>query len=175
MTGRSALLVSSLAAAFALTLVVEAAARHAQAPSPDDARPFAGTWSAAGQRRTLQTDGDRAAIVHLSGAIVLSSESLLGAGLLAEAIAFDDGQDVSTGRAVWIDARGDRLFSVLAGEPLRNGRRIRGAFTGGTGRYVGATGEYALTWQYVVDGENGAVQGRAADLRGRVALSRQPR
>ncbi len=45
-----------------------------------------------------------------------------------------------------------------------------GTITGGTGRYAGLEGEYSFTWQYVIAREDGAgvIQGRAADLSGRV-------
>lgn len=68
---------------------------------------------------------------------------------------------------MWTDARGDVVFSVLKGERLATGRRIAGTITGGTGRYAGLTGDWELTWQFVVETEEGEVQGRAADLRGR--------
>jgi hypothetical protein len=69
---------------------------------------------------------------------------------------------------VWTDEHGDRLFSRLKGEPLETGRRVVGTITGGTGRYAGLEGEYSLTWQYVVSGEDGGIQGRAVRLEGRV-------
>ena len=92
----------------------------------------------------------------------------LDGGLLAEAIAFDDGQRLSVGRAVWTDTRGDRVFSELKGEPVATGRRVVGTITGGTGRYAGVTGDYALTWQYVAQDADDVVQGRSVDLRGRL-------
>ncbi len=99
---------------------------------------------------------------------MLAKGTELGGGILAEAIAFDDGRTLSVGRAVWTDARGDRVFSELRGEPLAAGRRIRGTITGGTGRYDGVVGEYELTWQYVARDDDDTVQGRAIDLRGRI-------
>ena len=74
------------------------------------------------------------------------------------------------GAAVWTDENGDRVFSRLKGESLRTGKRFLGTITGGTGRYAGLEGEYSFTWQYVVAREDGAgvIQGRAADLSGRV-------
>ena len=90
-----------------------------------------------------------------------------------EVIAFDDGSSVGSGRAVWTDSRGDRVFSALRGDAIQTGRRITATITGGTGRYAGATGEYALTWQYVVTAEDG-IQGRTADLTGRLRVERQP-
>lgn len=138
-----------------------------QVAPADGWRTFAGSWSASGQRQTIPTEGGRmAGIVHLSGAIVLAQGDL-GGGLLGEAIAFDDGQTLSVGRAVWTGGRGDRVFSELRGEPVATGRRIFGTITGGTGRYSGVVGDYELTWQYVARDDD-TVQGRAVDLRGRV-------
>ena len=132
-------------------------------------KTFTGTWSARGPRQTIPTEGGRTAgIVQLSGAIVLADGTDLGRGVLAEAIAFDDGRNLSVGRAVWTDARGDRVFSELKGEPVATGRRIVGTITGGTGRYDGVVGAYELTWQYVARDDDDTVQGRAVDLRGRI-------
>jgi len=109
-----------------------------------------------------------ATVVGISGAVVLKTGEALGRGFEAEAIAFDDGEGLSVGRCVWTDAHGDRIFSRLKGEPLVTGRRIVGTITGGTGRYEGLEGEYSFTWQYVVAAEDGAIQGRAVRLEGRV-------
>jgi hypothetical protein len=136
---------------------------------------FEGTWSATGARETLPTEAaGEAAVVQLSGAVVLTTGTGLAGGFRAQAIGFDDGRAVSAGRAVWTDSRGDRIFSELKGEPLQTGRRVHGIFTGGTGRYAGLVGDYELTWQYVVHGDDDAVQGRAVDLRGRFRRAGAP-
>jgi hypothetical protein len=155
-----------LAPALAYTL---RAAPHADQPQPEASHTFQGSWSAVGRRDTLPTESGRtAAIVALSGAVTLTEPSGTRAGFQGQAIAFDDGGSLSTGRAIWIDSRGDRIFSTLRGESLQSGRRIAGTITGGTGRYAGLTGEYALTWQYVVDAaDDDVVQGRTVDLTGR--------
>ena len=103
-----------------------------------------------------------------NGAITLNGGTILGSGLLGEAIGFDDGGGSGVGRAVWTDSRGDRVFSTLRGEPVETGRHIIGTITGGTGRYAGIAGEYELTWQYVIRGEGEAIQGRSTSLRGRI-------
>jgi hypothetical protein len=95
----------------------------------------------------------------------------LSTGFRGEAIGFDDGRNSSTGRALWTDGRGDKVFSVLNGEPIETGRRITGTITGGTGRYSGITGDYTLTWQYVIRDDGDTVQGRAVDLKGRFRLA----
>jgi hypothetical protein len=163
--------------AWALAAADAAVAVHAQEAAREPWNTFGGSWSAIGRRQTLPTEGDRAAaIVQLSGTVVLSGSGESGgsggsggfsSAFRAEAIGFVDGDQLNGGRAVWTDTRGDRVFSVLKGERLATGRRVAGTITGGTGRYAGLTGDWALTWQFVVETEDGEVQGRAADLKGR--------
>jgi hypothetical protein len=130
-------------------------------------REFAGSWSLSGRRHAITQQAGTATVVDLSGAIVLAAGAALGRGFRGEVVGFDDGEGMSVGRAVWTDERGDRVFSRLAGEAIRGGRRITGTITGGTGRYAGIEGEYAFTWQYVLADEDGRIQGRAGDLKGR--------
>jgi len=155
-------------------IAVLAAVAHAplgavqRAGEPAEAwRTFEGSWSAVGRIQTVPTEGASAAVVQLSGVVSLKSGSNLGAGFHGEAIAYEDGSSASAGRASWTDSRGDRVYSAFKGEPLQTGRRVVGTITGGTGRYAGVVGDYELTWQYVVSADDGVVQGRAADLRGR--------
>jgi hypothetical protein len=157
-------------ACLALALASLPAAGVAQETPPADRwRAFQGSWAVSGRRSTVPVEGGAtAAVVEVSGAVVLTSGEGLGRGFRGEAIGFDDGQGVSLGRAVWTDERGDRLFSRLKGEPLETGKRIVGTITGGTGRYAGLEGEYSFTWQYVLSAEDGAIQGRAVRLEGRV-------
>ena len=154
-----------------LALLAATVVSTPRAEQPEGWRLFQGTWSAVGWRHVLPTEGARtAAVVQVSGAVVVTHPADAGAdfqGFQGEAIGFDDGGRLSAGRAVWTDARGDRVFSTLRGDSLQTGRRIVGQITGGTGRYAGVTGEYALTWQYVVAAEDGVVQGRTVDLEGR--------
>jgi len=155
-----------------LVLLIAAAAPAGQEgpPSPAPWRAFEGSWSASGQRQLLPAGGERqAATLQLSGSIVLTNGEGLGRGFLGEFIGFDDGGSLSVGRAVWTDERGDRIFSRLQGDTVvREGRRITGTFTGGTGRYAVLEGEYTFVWQYFVGGEGGTIQGRSVELKGRV-------
>jgi len=152
----------------ALTAAAGAARTSQQPPPPPEWRAFDGAWSAAGRRQTLPTEGARgAATIQLSGSVVLASSAGLSRAFHAEAIGYDDGGRLAGGRAVWTDTRGDRVFSELRGETLATGRRIAGTITGGTGRYDGIAGDWELTWQFVVETEEGEVQTRAADFRGR--------
>jgi hypothetical protein len=154
-----------------LSVLTAAGGRQAQPPAapPDGWRAFEGTWSASGVRHTIPAEAGReAAIVQLSGSVVLSVDGGLGRGFHGQAIGFDDGRDVRAGRAVWTDDNHDQIFSALSGGPLSTGQRFVGTITGGTGRYAGLTGDYTFTWQYVVPAGDGAIQGRAVDLTGKV-------
>jgi hypothetical protein len=166
-----AVLQGSRAVCLSLALAALSPAGSAEEPPAETWRSFAGTWSASGRRDVVAIEGGRkAAIVEVSGAVVLTMGEGLSRGFLGEAIGFDDGQGLSAGRCVWTDESGDRLFSRLKGESLRTGKRFVGTISGGTGRYEGLEGEYSFTWQYLVAGEDGGgvIQGRAADLSGRV-------
>jgi hypothetical protein len=71
---------------------------------------------------------------------------------------------------VWTDDRGDQVFSEITGEGTAANNRLEGTIVGGTGRYAGASGTYAFSWQYVVEAEDGAIQGRAVGLHCRVRV-----
>ncbi len=141
------------------------------APVPGETRTFEGTWSASGSRRTLELEpGHKASIFNLTGSLLLTGERGLGVGFQGEVIGFSDSQAGGTGQCVWTDQRGDKVFSQLRGESLGTGSRVAGTITGGTGRWVGLTGEYELHWQYVIEADDGTISGRAVGLKGRVTL-----
>jgi hypothetical protein len=145
------------------------------APRPDEWVAFQGTWSAVGERHTLHLGPERrASVAILSGTLLLTGERGLGVGFQARAITFSDSQTGGLGRAVWTDERGDEVYSELSGGPLASGRRVAGTIVGGTGRYLGVTGAWDMAWQLVMETEEGVVQGRAIDLKGRARLARAP-
>jgi hypothetical protein len=86
----------------------------------------------------------------------------------ARALTFSDSRTGSLGRFVWTDERGDQVFGELAVGAVATGRHVEGAITGGTGRYAGLSGKLEFEWQYVLETEDGLVQGRAVGLKGRV-------
>jgi hypothetical protein len=156
------LLAGALLAGGALTPAVQV-----QSTAPAEGT-FEGVWSASGERQTLATEHDSpASIVRLSGAVVLKGGGGLGRGFRGELIGYDDGRDLGVGRWMWTDDKGDRIFGVVKGNVLAAGRQFVCTITGGSGRYAGLTGEFELSWQYVIAGEHGAVQGRTVGLKGR--------
>lgn len=158
-----------------VVLVVAACSEPAvdlpSAPGPGETRTFEGTWSASGSRRTLQLEpGHKATIISLTGSLLLTGERGLGVGFHGEAIGFSDNVAGGTGRCVWTDQRGDKIFSQLHGEPMGTGSRVVGTITGGTGRWAGITGEYELQWQYLIEADDGTIGGRAVGLKGRATI-----
>lgn len=144
------------------------------APQPQVAadggwRAFQGTWTATGSRHAIPLGGDRrSSIADLTGSLLLAGPARPGVGFRAEAIVLNDSATGMVGRAVWTDERGDQVYSELRGEGTATGNRISGTFTGGTGRYAGATGTYEFSWRFVLEAEDGTVQGQSVGLTGRV-------
>jgi len=130
---------------------------------------FAGSWNAAGSRRTISLGAERrGSILDLSGTMLLAGPKRPGVGFRSEVIALVDSETGLVGRGVWTDERGDQVFSELQGEGTEARNHITGKFLGGTGRYAGATGSYEFSWQSVMEAEVGMIQGRAIELKGRV-------
>ena len=98
-----------------------------------------------------------------------------GTGFRAEAIALVDPRAGLVGRSVWTDERGDQVFSEFTGEGTAAKNRITGTLIGGTGRFAGVTGNYEFSWQYVLEAEDGSIQGRATGLKGRFRIDPAPK
>ena len=159
----------------ALALAVTACERTTEAPRPPTAsgewREFEGTWNAAGTRRIIPLGDERkGSIIDLRGSMLLAGTGRPGVGFHSEVIALVDSETGLVGRGVWTDERGDQVFSDLKGEGTKEKNHIMGTILGGTGRYAGAVGTYEFSWQFVIEAEDGSIQGRAVGLKGRVRL-----
>lgn len=153
-----------------LALAACGPASSPEAPRDRDGwREFQGTWTASGSRHTIPLGGDRrSSIANLNGSLLLSGAARPGVGFRAEAIVLSDSATGMLGRAVWTDERGDQVYSELRGEGTATGNRIAGTIVGGTGRYAGAAGSYEFSWRFVLEAEDGTVQGQSVGLTGRV-------
>jgi len=134
-------------------------------------RHFTGTWTATGDRVTMQLGPVHvSAIFRYSGSLLLSGEQRVNAGFKGDIIGFADSRSGMQGRCTWTDERGDKVFSELHSETIGTGQPIAGRFIGGTGRYAGATGEYSFKWQRLTETGDGKVSGRVVDLKGWIRL-----
>jgi hypothetical protein len=156
----------------ALLVAITCASLSAWSQATSDAgewREFEGTCTAVGKREVISLGGARqASIADLNGSLVLSGPSRPAVGFRAEAIVLNDTLTGLVGRAVWTDERGDQVFSELRGEITATSNRLVGTFLGGSGRYAGATGSYEFSWRYLIEDEDGTVQGQCLGLKGRV-------
>jgi hypothetical protein len=140
-------------------------------PAGSEWNEFHGTWTATGSRQTIRLGGDRrASIVNLDGSLLLAGPSRPGLGFRAETLVFNDSATGMVGRSVWTDEHGDQVYSEVRGEGTATSNRIVGTFLGGTGRYAGATGTYEFSWRFVLETEDGTVQGQSIGLKGRVRI-----
>jgi len=168
---RALLSLRAVAACFALAAAGCSPAPQATGTSAIGAewREFEGTWTAAGSRQSIALGADRKASVStLRGSLLLSGASRPAVGFRAEAVVLNDSATGMVGRAVWTDERGDQAWSELRGEGTATGNRIVGTFVAGTGRYAGVTGNYEFSWRFVLETEDGTVQGQSTGLKGRV-------
>jgi hypothetical protein len=154
----------------AVALGAIACGQAAESPKPaGEWLEFEGSWNAAGSRRTISLGDDRhGSILELRGTMLLAGPGRPGAGFRSDAIGLVDSATGFVGRSVWTDERGDEVYSELQGEGTKANNHVRGTFLGGTGRYAGATGSYEFSWQWVMETEDGSIQGRAVGLKGRV-------
>ncbi len=106
----------------------------------------------------------------LRGSLLLSGAARPNAGFRAEAVVLNDSATGMVGRAVWTDERGDQAWSELRGEGTATGNRIVGTFVAGTGRYAGISGNYEFSWRFVLETEDGVVQGQSVGLKGRARI-----
>jgi hypothetical protein len=174
MTNPSTLQLSQLRAiAVAVLLVMVACGRTPHSSeslaAADEWHDFQGTWTAAGSRDRIPLgDGRRASTAKFEGSLLLAGPSRPAVGFRAEALVLNDTTTGLVGRAVWTDDRGDQVFSELKGNGDSTGNKIVGKFVGGTGRYSGATGEYEFSWRFVLETEDGTVQGQSMGLSGTI-------
>ena len=161
-----------LALAFAAAACGPATESPRFAAAPGEWLEFEGTWNAAGSRHTISLGGDRSgSIVNLRGTLLLAGPGRPGVGFHSEVIGLVDSATGFQGRSVWTDERGDQVYSELHGEGTAEQNHITGTILSGTGRYAGATGTYGFSWLRLLEAEDGSVQGRAVDLKGRVLPS----
>ncbi|MBV8491041.1 MAG: hypothetical protein JO199_10985 [Candidatus Eremiobacteraeota bacterium] len=160
-------------------LVLITACSHASAPASDAApgewHAFTGNWIATGTRSTIPLGASReASIADLEGTMLLSGDARPARGFRGEAIVFNDTGANAEGRAVWTDSDGSQVFSEIHGTGIAAGKKIEGRFLGGTGRFAGATGTFTFTWQFVIDTDDGRIQGQTTDLSGRIRAGGTP-
>jgi hypothetical protein len=136
--------------------------------SAEQTGTFKGTWIASGQRQIFDFAADReVGTFKLSGHVNLKDEVGEEKDFWAECIGLSDSVAGSTVRCVWHSMEGEKTYSVLSGQPLKEGVKVTGEFVGGTGKLKGIEGSYTFTWFSVFINKNrGIITGHTKDLSG---------
>ena len=135
---------------------------------------FEGTWTATGRRSALDFgSGRQTSIGSFNGTLLLAGAERPAVGFRADAIVLNDTATGLIGRAAWTDEHGDQIYSELRGQGTAGENKIVGTFVGGSGRYAGATGTYEFSWRFVLESDDGNVQGQSLGLKGRVRVDAQ--
>jgi hypothetical protein len=148
---------------FAFTAVLEV-----QEASAEQAGTFTGTWVASGKRQPFDfVEGRNVGTFKLAGNVSLKDEFGGIEDFWAECTGLSDSVAGSSVRCVWRSLKGARVYSVLSGQPLKEGVKVTGEFVGGTGSLKGVTGTFTFTWTSTfIDKDQGMFTGHTQDLSG---------
>ena len=129
---------------------------------------FSGTWIASGQRQTFDfVEGREVGTFKLAGNVSLKDEFGGIEDFWAECVGLSDSVAGGSVRCVWRSLKGEKAYSVLRGQPLKEGVKVSGEFVGGTDSLKGLTGTIIFTWSSVFINESqGIFTGHTKDLKG---------
>jgi hypothetical protein len=139
-----------------------------QEASAEQAGTFTGTWVASGKRQPFDfVEGRNVGTFNLAGNVSLKDEFGGIEDFWAECTGLSDSVAGSSVRCVWRSLKGAKAYSVLSGQPLKEGVKVTGEFVGGTGSLKGVTGTFTFTWTSTfIDKDQGMFTGHTQDLSG---------
>ena len=129
---------------------------------------FSGTWIASGQRQAFDfVEGREVGTFKLAGNVSLKDELGEIEDFWAECVGLSDSLAGSSVRCTWRSLNGEKAYSVLSGQPLKEGVKVNGEFVGGTESLKGLTGTFNFTWTFTFTDQNrGVFTGHTKDLSG---------
>jgi len=139
-----------------------------QEASAEQAGTFTGTWVASGKRRPFDfVEGRNVGTFNLAGNVSLKDEFGGIEDFWAECTGLSDSVAGSSVRCVWRSLKGAKAYSVLSGQPLKEGVKVSGEFVGGSGSLKGVAGTFSFTWTSTfIDKDQGMFTGHTEDLSG---------
>jgi len=153
--------------AIAVTVTM-AAILPVRGASAEQTGTFAGSWAASGKRQPFDfVEGREVTTFNLAGNVSLKDDFAGIEDYWAECIGLSDSIAGSCVRCVWRSLKGDKAYSVLSGQPLKEGVKVAGEFVGGTGSLKGLTGTFTFTWRSTfTDRMQDVFTGHTQDLSG---------
>jgi hypothetical protein len=139
-----------------------------RAAAAEQSGTFSGSWIASGQRRAFDfVKGRDVGTFNLAGNVSLKGEFGGIEDFWAECVGLSDSVEGSSVRCVWRSLKGEKAYSVLSGQPLKEGVKVNGEFVGGTDSLKGLTGTFNFTWTSTFTEKNqGIFTGHTKDLKG---------
>ena len=123
--------------------------------SAEQTGSFTGSWTASGKRQTFDfVEGREVGTFKLAGNVSLKDELGGIEDFWAERIGLSDSMAGSSVRCVWRSLNGDKAYSVLSGQPLKEDVEVTGEFVGGTGGLKGISGTFNFTWTSTFTAKN---------------------
>lgn len=140
--------------------------------SAEQTGSFMGSWVASGKLQPFEfLEGRHVGTFNLAGNVSLKNEFGGTEDFWAECVGLSDSVTGSSVRCVWRSLKGVKAFSVLSGEPLKEGVKVTGEFIGGTGSLKGVEGTFTFTWTSTfVDESQGVFTGHTKDLSGQFQI-----
>ena len=139
-----------------------------QAASAEQAGNFTGGWVASGKRQPFDfVEGRDVGTFNLAGNVSLKDDIGEIEDFWAECVGLSDSKAGSSVRCVWRSLKGAKAYSILSGQPLKEGVKVTGEFVGGTGSLKGITGNFTFTWTSTfIDKDQGIFTGHTQDISG---------
>ncbi len=149
--------------------IVLAAILPARFAMADQAGTFAGTWTANGNSEPFSfVAGREISTFDLAGNVSLKGEFGGTSDFWAQCVGLSDSVSGSSARCVWRGMDGkDRVYSVISGQPLKQGIQVTGEIVGGSGSLEGVSGTFTFTWTSTfVDRNENIFTGHTQNLSG---------
>jgi len=123
---------------------------------------------ASGKRQPFDfVEGREVGTFNLAGNVSLKDEFGEIEDFWAQCIGLSDSVAGSSVRCVWRSLKGAKAYSVLSGQPLKEGVKVSGEFVGGTGSLKEVSGSFSFTWTSTfVDKDQGIFTGHTQDISG---------
>ena len=140
--------------------------------SAEQTGSFAGSWIANGKRQPFDfVEGRDVGTFKLAGNVSLKDELGGIEDFWAECIGLSDSMAGSSVRCVWRSLNGEKAYSVLSGQPLKEDVEVTGEFVGGTGGLKGISGTFIFTWTSTFTSKNqGIFTGHTKNLSGQYQI-----
>lgn len=140
----------------------------------EDQGTFDGYWAMSGTIHILELpDGGKVAGGGLTGTVTVQTSQGPVPSFETDCVVFADTRSHGGGRCAWKATNGDLVLVDLESEGPPGAGRIRGTFTGGTGRFEFLSGDFAFEWNYSVSsGYDASLDGATYVMRGRYQLGR---